>query len=53
MTSGWSAVLAALAYLCALFGLAYWGDAAGRAFVARPRVRAGVYALSFGVYCTS
>ena len=53
MTSGWSAVLAALAYLCALFALAYWGDAAGRAFVARPRVRAAVYALSLGVYCTS
>ena len=53
MIAGWSAILAALMYLCALFALAYWGDAAGRNFVARPHVRALIYALSLGVYCSS
>ena len=53
MIAGWSAILTALIYLCLLFALATWGDAAGRGFVARPRIRSLVYALSLGVYCTS
>lgn len=53
MIAGWSAILTALMYLFVLFALAYWGDAAGRHFVARPHVRAAIYALSLGVYCTS
>ena len=53
MIAGWSAILTALTYLCALFALATWGDTKGRRFVARPGIRSLVYALSLGVYCTS
>ncbi|CAO3414391.1 ATP-binding protein [Azospirillum endophyticum] len=49
----WAVVLiAALAYLCALFAVAYWADrreAAGRSVIASPTV----FALSLGVYCTT
>ncbi|MDT7836169.1 ATP-binding protein [Aquabacterium sp. OR-4] len=45
-------VLAALAYLAALFGVAWWAErraAAGRSVIGR----AWVYALSLAVYCTA
>ncbi|MBY6260639.1 histidine kinase [Azospirillum sp. 412522] len=49
----WAAVLiAALAYLSALFAIAHWADrreAAGRSVIASPTV----FALSLGVYCTT
>ena len=49
----WTAVLiAALAYLSALFAIAHWADrreAAGRSVIASPTV----FALSLGVYCTT
>ena len=49
----WTAVLvAALAYLSALFAIAHWADrreAAGRSVIASPTI----FALSLGVYCTT
>ena len=52
MIAGWVAVLAALAYLSALFAIAHWGDTAGRRFIAG-RGRRAIYVLGLGVYCTS
>ncbi|MCP8940008.1 hybrid sensor histidine kinase/response regulator [Alsobacter sp. SYSU M60028] len=52
MLAGWSVVLAALAYLCALFAVAHYGDTAGRRWMAGP-ARATIYSLALGVYCTS
>ena len=52
MGATWVAILTALAYLCALFAIAHYGDTAGRRFVDK-RGRATIYALGLGVYCTS
>jgi Na+/proline symporter/nitrogen-specific signal transduction histidine kinase len=48
----WLVLAAALAYIGALFAIAWWGDrraAAGRSVIGN----AWVYALSMGVYCTA
>ncbi|HXW20990.1 MAG TPA: hybrid sensor histidine kinase/response regulator, partial [Roseiarcus sp.] len=42
----------AFAYVSALFLIAYWGDHAGRGFMAG-RARGAIYALSLAVYCTT
>ncbi len=52
MTATWVAIITALAYLCALFAIAHYGDTSGRRFVGE-RGRATVYALGLAVYCTS
>src|SRR6476620_4944616 len=52
MLAGWSVVLAALAYLCALFAVAHYGDTVGRRWMAGPS-RATIYALALAVFCTS
>ncbi|MFO1149488.1 MAG: PAS domain-containing hybrid sensor histidine kinase/response regulator [Alsobacter sp.] len=52
MLAGWAVVLTALAYLCALFGVAHYGDTIGRRWMAG-RARSTVYALALAVYCTS
>ncbi len=52
MIAGWAAVLATLAYICALFAVAHYGDTVGRRFVRGP-AQTLVYALCFAVYCTS
>ena len=52
MLSPWLLALYAVAFLGALFALAYWGDrsaAAGRV----PQLSGWVYALSLAVHCTS
>ncbi|MFQ5773631.1 MAG: ATP-binding protein [Kiloniellaceae bacterium] len=52
MLSSWFILLVALAYLCLLFAIAYYGDKradAGRSLIANPYI----YALSIAVYCTS
>lgn len=52
MLQGWFIALVLIAYLGALFGIAYYGDRradAGRSIVSR----SSVYALSLAVYCTS
>jgi Na+/proline symporter/signal transduction histidine kinase/CheY-like chemotaxis protein len=52
MLAPWLLALYAVAFLGALFALAYWGDraaAAGRV----PQFAGWVYALSLGVHCTS
>ena len=52
MLHNWTILLAGLAYLGGLFGVATWGD-----YLARRRgpgkPRPVIYALSLGVYCTS
>ncbi|QRE76598.1 PAS domain-containing hybrid sensor histidine kinase/response regulator [Methylobacterium aquaticum] len=53
MIAGWTVVLAALVYICALFAVAHWGDVAGRTLMRDARVRPTIYALSLAVYCTS
>ncbi|MCC2103843.1 MAG: hybrid sensor histidine kinase/response regulator, partial [Hyphomicrobiales bacterium] len=45
-------VLATLAYICALFAVAHYGDTIGKRFVRGP-AQALVYSLCFAVYCTS
>ena len=50
--TGYLATFAALAYVAALFGIAYYGDRRASLQTRRP-ARAGVYALTFAVYCTS
>ena len=50
--AGWVVILAALAYLCALFAIAHFGDTAGRSFI-RGRGRTAIYALTLAVFCTS
>ncbi|MFV0281009.1 MAG: NahK/ErcS family hybrid sensor histidine kinase/response regulator [Rhodoblastus sp.] len=52
MIAGWAAVLATLAYICALFAIAHYGDTIGRKFVRGP-AQTLVYSLCFAVYCTS
>jgi Na+/proline symporter/signal transduction histidine kinase len=52
MIDGWVAILTALGYLCALFGIAHFGDTTGRRFVGE-RARPAIYALTLAVYCTS
>jgi Na+/proline symporter/signal transduction histidine kinase len=52
MIPGWAAGLATLTYVCALFGLAHFGDTRGRRLIAG-RLRPAIYALGLGVYCTS
>ena len=49
---GWAAALATLAYVCAMFALAHFGDTRAHAFV-NGRARPAVYALGLAVYCTS
>ncbi len=52
MIAGWILVLASLAYLALLFGIAWYADRradAGRSLINHPMV----YALSLGVYCTT
>lgn len=51
MLSGWTIILISLAYLCLLFGLAYYGDKsdAGKKWASNPVV----YSLSLAVYCSS
>jgi Na+/proline symporter/signal transduction histidine kinase/CheY-like chemotaxis protein len=53
MVAGWTVVLSALLYVCALFAVAHWADGAGGRLMRRPRTRACIYALSLAVYCTS
>ena len=48
----WLVVTAAVAYAALLFAVAYWGDRRGDARLGR-HAKAGVYALSLAVYCTS
>lgn len=52
MLPGWLALIAALLYLLALFGIAHYGDNRGRRFVNGP-LRPTIYALTLAVYCTS
>ena len=52
MFSGSALVLWVLAYLCALFAIAYYGDRHG-AWLLKGRRRTVVYALAISVYCTS
>ncbi len=52
MLAGWVVVLAALAYLCALFAVAHYGDTAGRRWMAGG-ARSTVHALAMAVFCTS
>ena len=52
MIAAWAAVLATLAYICALFAVAHYGDTIGKRFVRGP-AQALVYSLCFAVYCTS
>ena len=52
MLTGWFILLVSIAYLCLLFGLAYYGDK--RAKQARSLLRSPyTYSLSLAVYCTS
>ena len=50
--AGWVVILSALAYLCALFAVAHFGDTLGRSFI-RGRGRTAIYALTLAVFCTS
>lgn len=52
MSIGWIAILAAFAYLCALFAVAHYGDRHGQRLM-KSRARPAIYALTLGVYCTS
>ncbi|MCZ6764250.1 MAG: hypothetical protein O7C63_04865, partial [Alphaproteobacteria bacterium] len=52
MLDGWFILLVAFAYLCLLFGIAYYGDKRAdenRSLANNPYI----YALSIAVYCTS
>ncbi|NNG03032.1 MAG: histidine kinase [Inquilinus sp.] len=51
MFTEWFVLLVAVAYLCLLFAIAYYGDK--RADQGRSLISAYVYALSMAVYCTS
>ena len=51
MVIGWIAVLSAIVYIAALFGVAWFGDR--RAARAQPKARPLLYALAISVYCTS
>lgn len=52
MLPGWSVVLSALVYLCALFAVAHVADRSGSRLMNGP-ARATIYALALAVYCTS
>lgn len=52
MLDGVTVFATAIAYIGALFLIAYWGDRSGRRFMAG-RARGAVYALSLAVYCTT
>jgi len=52
MLDGMTVFATAIAYIGALFLIAYWGDHAGRGFMAG-RARGAIYALSLAVYCTT
>jgi Na+/proline symporter/signal transduction histidine kinase/CheY-like chemotaxis protein len=52
MLDGMTVFATAIAYVGALFLVAYWGDRAGRRFIAG-RARGAIYALSLAVYCTT
>ena len=52
MLDGVTVFATAIAYIGALFLVAYWGDRSGRRFMAG-RARGAVYALSLAVYCTT
>src|SRR5436305_1144744 len=51
MLDGMSVIVAAIGYVCALFLIAWWGDAGGRRFIASRRPL--IYSLSLAVYCTT
>jgi Na+/proline symporter/signal transduction histidine kinase len=52
MLDGLTVFATAIAYVGALFLIAYWGDRSGRRFMAG-RARGAIYALSLAVYCTT
>jgi Na+/proline symporter/CheY-like chemotaxis protein len=52
MLPGWSVILSALLYLCALFAVAHLADTSGRRLINGP-ARGTIYALALAVYCTS
>src|SRR5271165_5714144 len=52
MIDGWVIIGCSFLYVGALFGIAYWGDRAGKSYGAL-RERPYVYALALAVYCTS
>ncbi|MDZ4791591.1 MAG: hybrid sensor histidine kinase/response regulator [Hyphomicrobiales bacterium] len=52
MLDGWVIISAALAYVCFLFAVAYYGDIQARSRRQSTR-RHNIYALSLAVYCTS
>ena len=52
MLDGMTVFATAFGYVSALFLIAYWGDHAGRSFMAG-RARGPIYALSLAVYCTT
>src|SRR5271165_3504736 len=52
MIAGWVVLIGALAYLCGLFAVAFFGDRGGRRLIGG-RLRTAIYALSLGIYCTS
>ena len=52
MIDGWVIITCSLLYIGALFGVAYFGDRAGRKGL-KPLGRPYVYAFALGVYCTS
>jgi PAS domain S-box-containing protein len=52
MLSGWLLSALAVAYLCILFAIAFYGDRRS-IYPNRPRLRPYIYSLALGVYCTS
>ena len=52
MIAPWLLLLAALTYLVALFSVAAWGDRRAR-LTSQPALRAWIYSLALGVYCTT
>ena len=53
MSMGFVIILTALAYLGALFGVAYWGDRRRTREKAIRQSQTWIYRLSLAVYCTS
>ena len=53
MSMGFVIILTALAYLGALFGVAYWGDRRRTREKAIRQSQTWIYPLSLAVYCTS
>ncbi|OYU48896.1 MAG: hybrid sensor histidine kinase/response regulator [Rhizobiales bacterium PAR1] len=52
MLAGWTALVAAMFYLLALFAIAQYGDTRGRRLM-QGGLRPTIYALTLAVYCTS